>query len=193
MRKMVQKFWNIGKKKLCLNHNISPAWASSAHHIALFHTDGGKHKRVEVSRTGRWTGSHFSAGSLCSVQESCKAEKQKGDGERSRWPLESVDTTWKSLHLVPAERRRRRLLTFSTQHFPECTALPVWESVFILVLVFWFRSRMLAKPGACWVAIHYPHHHSVFVWPDAVQMGSEHIKKSTCAWQCGEWKIKTKL
>lgn len=48
----------------------------------------------------------------------------------------------------------------STQHFSECTALSLWESVFILVLVFWYRSRMLEKPGHV-LTNHHLHHHSV--------------------------------
>lgn len=57
-------------------------------------------------------------------------------------PLKSTCTTWKSLHLVPAERGGGAVppqgLIFSHPAiFPECTALPVQESVFLLVLVFW--------------------------------------------------------
>lgn len=66
-----------------------------------------------------------------------------------------------------------RLLAFPPSVSPECTALPVWESVFILVLVFWYRSRMLEKPGN----VGYLTTASIttqYVCPDAVHMGSQH-------------------
>lgn len=46
-----------------------------------------KHKCVEVSRVRCRAGSQISTESLCSVQEFCKAEKQKGDDERFFRPL----------------------------------------------------------------------------------------------------------
>ena len=101
-------------------------------------------KCVEVSRTWRRTGSHISARSLCcSVQESCKAEKLKGDDEKVL-----ADP------LNPHVRHGRACILcqpniFHPAFHPECTALLVRESVFILVLVFLLLKQNAGERVGC--------------------------------------------
>lgn len=145
MRKMLQKFGNIGKKKYCQNHNISLAWASSTHHIALFHTDGWNTNVLKSRGPGAALEVTLAPGSLCSVQESCKAErKHKGGDEKvSLNPLNPHVRHGRACILCQL-RGGAHFSHFQPSIFflnPECTALPLWESVFSWCWCFGIKEK----------------------------------------------------